>query len=94
MASGLYDAEFKVHHHIWKLLEEQLDTSIQINYRVHHLQFFHMRQKTDETITDYTLRLREKATKCEFGRTELDERLIEMIILSTPLEVFCRELPN
>ena len=37
-------------------------------------------------------RLREKITKCEFDNAGLNERLIEMMILSTPFEEFRKEL--
>ena len=45
-----------------------------------------MRQKSDENITDFVSRLREKATKCKCYNNELNERLIEMIIVYTPVE--------
>ena len=51
-----------------------------------------MRQKPDKQITDYISRLREKATKCEFGEGELNERLIGMVILFTPFDEFRKEL--
>jgi hypothetical protein len=37
-------------------------------------------------------RLREKGSKCEFDAEELSERIIEMIILSTPFDEFRKEL--
>ena len=51
-----------------------------------------MRQKYDETITDFVSRLREKATKCKFENNELNERLIEIIIVSTPVEDLHKDL--
>lgn len=36
--------------------------------------------------------MREKASKCEFEADELNERLIEMVILSTPFDDFRKEL--
>ena len=41
---------------------------------------------------DFVLRLREKAIKCKFENNELNERLIEIIIVSTPIEDLCKEL--
>ena len=38
------------------------------------------------------LRVRTLAMKCEFDQTEMEERLIELIIASTPLEDFQRDL--
>ena len=77
---------------LWKLFESQLDASLKINFRVHRLEFATMHQLLDETITTYVLRLREKALKCEFKKSELEDRLIESIILSTPYEDFRKEL--
>ncbi len=92
LASGLDTTEQKDPTKVWQLLEDQLDASVKINYRVHRLEFSHMRQKPEETISDYMSRMREKAAKCEFSTTELNERLIEMIILSTPFEDLRKDL--
>lgn len=83
LASGLTPAQQRDPEEIWTLLKEQVDASVKINHRVHRLEFTHLKQKPDETITDYVSRLREKAAKCEFDKPELNERLIEMIIWST-----------
>ena len=53
LASGLSDVDLKKPDTIWNLLEEQLDASVKINFRVHRLEFAHMPQKPGETITDY-----------------------------------------
>ena len=92
LSSGLTTAQLKVPTNIWNLLEEQLDASVKINFRVHRLELSHMLQKPEENITDYISRLREKADKCEFSKDEVNERLIEMIILSTPFEDLRKEL--
>ncbi|XP_014667285.1 PREDICTED: uncharacterized protein LOC106808892 [Priapulus caudatus] len=92
LASGLSTEDQKDPEKIWDLLESQVDATVKINFRVHRLEFFNMRQKPDEDITTYMSRLREKATKCEFVAEELHERLIEMIILSTPFDDFRKEL--
>ena len=92
LASGLTEAEQKVPEKVWTLIEAEVDASVKINFRVHRLEFARMKQKTDETISQFLSRLRDKATKCEFGKAELNERLIEMVILSTPHDEFCKEL--
>ncbi len=92
LTSGLSETELKTSEEIWKLFESQLDASIKINFRVHRLEFSTLHQQTDEVITSYVSRLREKALKCEFEKSELEERLIENIILSTPYEDFRKEL--
>ena len=90
--SGLSDNEQKDPGKLWSLIEEQVDATVKINFRVHRLEFSNFRQKTDENINDYVSRLREKAAKCEFEAGELNERLIESIILSTPFEDFRKDL--
>ena len=92
LASGLTDTDIKAPNNIWKLLEDQLDASVKINYCVHRLDFSHMWEKPKEAIFDYITWLRKKADKCEFGKAELNECLIEMIILSTPFNDFRKEL--
>ena len=94
LASGLTDEERKKPEKIWTLLEQQLDASAHINYRV---ELSNMMQKPGESITEYVSRLRQKAAKCEFMPKnlqvdELSERLIDMIINSTPFEEFRKEL--
>ena len=92
MTSGLNDEEMKSPDHIFDFLESQLDASAKINFRVHRLEFAHIRQSEGETTRDFIARLREKASKCEFETAELNERLIEMLILSTPHEDFRKDL--
>ncbi len=92
LASGLSAADQKKPAELWKLLESQLDAAVKINFRVHRLEFANMRQQPSEAITDFISRLREKANNCSFTVEELNERLIEMTILSTPFEDFKKEL--
>ena len=73
---------------IFDFLETQLDGTLKLNFRVHRLEYSHLMQNTDEPITTFVSRLREKASKCIFEVSELNERLIESIILSTPYEEF------
>ena len=92
LASGLSDNELKDPKVIFDFLETQLDGTLKINFRVHRLEYSHLMQNTDEPITTFVSRLREKASKCKFEVSELNERLIELIILSTPYEEFRKEL--
>ena len=50
-----------------------------------------MRQKSQDNTTDFVSRLREKATKCKFENNEHNESLIEMVIVSTPVEYLRRQ---
>lgn len=92
LASGLTEAEQKRPAQLWTLIESEVDASVKINFRVHRLELSNLRQKSEENISEYVSRLREKAKKCEFESDELNERLIEMVILSTPFEDFKKEL--
>ena len=92
LVSGFTEEQQRDPRQLWNLLEEQLDASVKINYRVHRLELSQMKQKPEETITDYVSRLCEKITKCEFDNAVLNERLIEMIIWTTPFEEFRKEL--
>ena len=92
LSSGLSIDEKKKPDKIYKLLEQQLDASVKINFRVHRLEFSQLRQNADENITDFVSRLRDKASKCDFDADELNQRLIEMVISSTPNDDFRKEL--
>ena len=50
------------------------------------------RQKPDETIDDFVTRARTQALKCDFSDQELAERIIELIIASTPYDNLRRDL--
>jgi hypothetical protein len=92
LSSGLTPDDQNKPDKIWGLLEQQLDATVKINFRVHRLEFSNIRQRPEEQITDFIARLREKANKCDFAEAELNERLIEMVILSTPFDEFRKEL--
>ena len=51
-----------------------------------------MRHSEHETLDDFCIRARTTALKCQFEEKELEERIIELIIASTPIEAFHREL--
>ena len=96
LACGLTEAEQKNPQKIWDLLETKLDASTHIIYRVHRLELASMKQKPNESITEYVSRLRQKASKCEFLKCDhgddLSEQLIEMVIMSMPFEDFWKEV--
>ena len=50
------------------------------------------RQNSGETIDEFITRSRNLANKCQFTDMELNERLIELVIASTPYESFCKDL--
>ena len=92
LSSDLSDVPLKLPAKIFELLESQLDGTLKINFRVHRLEYSTFMQKPDEPITTFVSRLREITSKCQFEDSELNERLIESIILSTPYEDFHKEL--
>ena len=75
---------------LFEHFEEQLEP--QDNYRVCRLKLSSYSQKKDESIDDFVNRCRLLAHKCKLSNTELDERLLELIIASTPISDFQREL--
>ena len=89
-ASGLSDAQKKVPNDIWTFLENQL--KVNVNFRIHRLQLMQYRQTSSETLDDFVTRARTLALKCEFSEQELNERMIELIIVSTPHDSFRKEL--
>ena len=89
-ASGLTEEEKKVPDKIWGHFENTLKTNV--NYRVHRLQLMQFRQRADENIDDFVNRTRTIALKCDFTNEELEERIIELIIASTPHEQLRRDL--
>ena len=87
-ASGMSDADKKRPDKIWELFESQLKTNL--NFRVHRLDG--LQARSEESVDDFVTRARTQALKCEFEESELEERIIELMIASTPIEAFQREL--
>ena len=92
LASGLTDAQLKDPIEIYNMLEEQVDATVKINYRLHRLKFGQLNPQSGENITDYVSRLHETAARCEFGKEELSEKLIESIIKITKFNDFWKDL--
>ena len=60
LASRLSDNELKDPKVIIDFLETQLDGTLKINFIVHRLEYSHLMHNTDEPITTFVSRLREK----------------------------------
>ena len=75
---------------LWTLFENQL--KVNVNFRIHRLHLMKYRQTGDESIDDFVTRARTLANKCQFTENELNERLMELIIASTPYDGLRREL--
>lgn len=74
----------------WIFFEDQL--KLNVNLRIHRLHLMQFRQKPDECIDDFVTRTRTLALKCQFTDEELNERLIELIIASTPHDALRNDL--
>ncbi len=68
------------------VFEDQL--RISVNFRIHRLELMRFCQKSNETRDEFANRCREKAGQCDFEPSELDERVVELVIASTPLDPF------
>ena len=70
--------------------ESQLKTNL--NFRVHRLHLMDYGQRSEESVDDFVTRARSQALKCEFEESELEERITELMIASTPVGAFQSEL--
>ena len=86
----LTEAEQKDAKVILDRFEEQLEP--QDNFRVCRLKLSRTMQRPDENLDDFVNRCRQIARKCQFDAKELDERILEQIIASTPVRDFQKEL--
>ena len=84
-ASTLTDEEKKDPAKIYTLFDDQLD--IKVNFRFHRMELMIFRQNENETADEFVNRARHKGSLCDFGEPELVERIIELIIASTPNEM-------
>ena len=89
-ASGLSDIEQKNPAKLWSLFETQL--KVAVNFRIHRLCLMQYRQKEAESLDEFVTRARTQAHMCEFEDKEMQERIIELVIAGTKMEVFRREL--
>ena len=84
-ASTLTDEDKKYPTKIYKLFDDQLD--IKVNFRIHRMELMTFRQNEHETTEEFVNRARHRGSLCDFGEPELVERIIELIIASTPHEL-------
>ena len=89
-ASGLGTADLEKPEKIWGFFEKQL--KVNINFRIHRLELIRYRQDHGESIDEFVTRCRDKGRQCDFKDTDLNERILELIIASTPFDGFQREL--
>ena len=89
-ASGLSTADQDDPPKLWSLFEDQL--KIKVNFRIHRLELMRYKQGKEESLDDFVNRCRQKAAECDFNQTEIAERIIELVIASTPFEAFQKDL--
>ena len=77
---------------IFAAFEEQLEPPE--NYRISRLKLTQYRQTQEESLGDFTNICKLQTLKCDFVDDELNERLSELIISSTPIVDFQKELLN
>lgn len=92
-ASRLSEENKKKLEELWKFFEGQL--KMNVNFRIHRLHLMQYRQRPEENIDDFMTKARTLALKCQFTDeelNELNERLIELIIASTPHDALRNDL--
>ena len=89
-AMTLTEAEKKDPDILFKKIGEQVEPPE--HFRVSRLKLMNMRQEKTESLDNFVTRAQLQAQKCEFSIPELEERLIELIISSTPISEFQRKL--
>ena len=77
---------------IFSAFLEQLEPAT--NHRVCRLELSKFQQKPSETTDTFINRCRLLAKKCEFTEDEVNERLVELLIASTPIPELQKELLN
>ena len=89
-ASNLTEEDKEKPAKLWKFFEDQLRVSV--NFRIHRLALMQYRQQEGESLDEFVTRARTLGQQCNFEEKDLQERIIELIIASTPMEQFRREL--
>ena len=88
--SGLSEEDLEKPDKIWATIEAQL--KVNVNFRIHRLELMRYRQGPEENIDGFVTRCRDKARECDFAEAELQERIMELVIATTPCEQLQRTL--
>ena len=89
-ASNLTEEDKEKPAKLWKFFEDQLRVSV--NFQIHRLALMQYRQQEGESLDEFVTRACTLGQQCNFEEKDLQEWLIELIIASTPMEPFRREL--
>ena len=87
----LSDDDKKDPDKLFTFFESQIP-STKCNFRVHRLQLSRFTFNTGENVDSFVTRIRQHAQKCELDVNELSERIVELVIASTPISDFQKEL--
>ena len=90
--SELTDVEKRRPENIWLFFESQLKKNI--NFRINRLNPMRYAQQPNENIDQFVKRAITLALKCSFTDMELAERMLELVIASTPQDDFRKDLPS
>ncbi len=88
--SGLSDNDLNKPTKLWNFFTNQL--KVNVNFRIHRLELMQYRQRPGESIDDFVTRCKTLALKCEFEQKEMEERILELLITSTHISAFQRDL--
>ena len=88
--SWLSEEDSKCPDKVWATTEAQL--KVNINFRIHRLELMRYRQRSDGNIDEFVTRCRDKARDCDFSASELQDRIMELVIATTPCEPLQRTL--
>ena len=88
--SGLSEEDLECPNKVWATIEAQL--KVNINFRIHRLELMRYRQRQDENIDEFVTRCRDKARDCDFSASELQDRIMELVIATTSCEPLQRTL--
>ena len=83
----LSDEEQKVPKNIWDKFEAQLQVS-KLNFRAARLDLHYLHQQKTESLDDFITRIKTKTVDGDFSKAEEAERIIEQILVSTPIPEF------
>ena len=86
----LTDDERKSATSIFQKFSDQLEPSE--NFRLSRLKLMNYRQRDNECLDDFINRCKLQALRCKFSVNETNERLLELIIASTPISEYQKKL--
>lgn len=89
-SSSLTDAQQNDADRLWSHFENQL--KIRVNFRVHRMEMMTYRMLPEESTDAFVRRCRLKGKSCDFTEEELTERILELVISSTPHEALQKDL--